>query len=70
MKTIIYQILSQPVKKSPRAGEKLEMMVGFALQWYKSTRAHPMIPLMSVNMEQTMSWIGEIKPAECKQKHL
>lgn len=32
MKTIIYQFLSRVVQKSPRAGEKLGMVVGFALR--------------------------------------
>lgn len=70
LKAIIYQVLSRLMQKSPRAGEKLGVMVGFALRWCKSTAAHPVTPLMSMGMEQTISWAGEMKPTECKQKHL
>lgn len=70
MKTIIYQILSRLVQKSPRAAKKLGMMVGFARRVYRSTAAHPMTPLISVGAGQIISWVGEMKPAECKQKHL
>lgn len=70
MKAIICQILSRLVQESPRAAKKLGMMVGFARRVYRSTAECPMTPLISVGAGQIASWVGEMEPAGCKQKHL
>lgn len=69
MKAIIYQILSRLVQKKPKGSIEIRND-GIVHRVYRSTAAHPMTPLISVGAGQIVSWVGEMKSAECKQKPL